>query len=105
MMSDDRFLDRLRRDAQQLRYEPANDALWRLSARVQERIRSADTPAGLLAQWFRPVAAAFAALALVATLSVVWIEQNAEPVAIEAMAAAPAAIADLAIDGETLGVE
>lgn len=105
-MSDDRFLERLRHDAQQLRCEPADDALWtRLTARVRERIRAVESPAGFLAQWFRPVAAAFVALALVAGLSVMWIEQNAEPAAIEAMAVAPAAIADLAVDGETLGVE
>ena len=40
-MTEDKFLDRLRRDAQSLRYEPSDDFLWsRLTSRILEEIRA-----------------------------------------------------------------
>ena len=104
-MSEDRFLDQLRADAQALRYEPADVVTARLTAHIDERVRSRPTVTQLLDAWFRPVAASFAAIAVVALLSVSWAERALEPVSMESMAAAPAAVNDVAIDGETLGVD
>ncbi len=99
-MTEDRFLDRLRKDAQQLRYEPEDDFAWtRLTARIQERMRAQPPVAQLLAQWFRPVAASLAVLLIVAALSVQWTDTT-PPATVEAMAAAPAS--DL---GDALSVE
>lgn len=75
-MSEDRFLDRLRADARQLRYEPADDAVWtRLSARIRQRIAE-PTVIDLLARWFRPVAASLAAVAIVASVGLTLIDSN-----------------------------
>ena len=75
-MSEDRFLDRLREDAQPLRYEPADDFVWtRLSARIRQRIAE-PTVIDLLARWFRPVAASLAAVAIVASVGLTLIDSN-----------------------------
>jgi hypothetical protein len=75
-MSEDRFFERLRREARQLRYQPADDFVWaRLSARIRERI-SQPTVAELLAAWVRPVAASLAALAIVASIGLTLIERS-----------------------------
>ena len=101
-MSDDRFFERLRDDAQQLRYEPADDVMWtRLAARVRDRIQSQPTVAQLLASWFRPIAASLLALSLAAALGIEWIEQTREPSTIEAMVSASAPTTDFgALNGE-----
>ena len=103
-MSDDKFFDRLRQDAQQLRYEPADDAMWtRLQARVRERVRVQPGVAQMLAAWFRPVAAALATLSIIAALSVQWVDRRAQPVTVEAIASASApSSGDF---GAALGVE
>ncbi len=75
-MSEDRFLDRLRDDARQLRYQPADDFVWtRLSAQIRARIAQ-PTVAELLAAWFRPVAVSVVALAVVASIGLTWIESS-----------------------------
>ena len=97
MTDDDKFFERLREDAKQLRYEPADDAVFtRLAARVQERVAAQPSTAQLLARWFRPMAASLAALTLIAALSVQWIEQSHEPLTVEGMVAggAPAEFGD-----------
>jgi hypothetical protein len=73
-MSEDRFLDRLRADARQLRYEPDDDFVWtRLSARIRQRIAE-PTVIDLLARWFRPVAASLVAVAIVAGVGLTLID-------------------------------
>jgi len=102
-MSDEEFVNRLRTDAQQLRYEPADDAVWaRLAARIDERVRTQPTVAQLLAIWFRPVAASFAIVSVVAALSLTWIEQPRETSTVESVVAAGAPSTDV---GDALGVE
>ncbi len=75
-MNDD-FLEKLRNDARQLRFEPEDDRLWtRLAARVRERVRAEVSVSQLLARWFRPITASLAMLALVAALSFTWFERS-----------------------------
>jgi hypothetical protein len=102
-MSDDRFFDRLRDDARQLRYEPDNDAVWtRLAARIESGIRSEPTVSQLLARWFRPVAASLAALSVAGALTVQWIDQSRETVTVESIVAAAEPAHDF---GDAFGVE
>jgi hypothetical protein len=98
-MSDDKFLERLRDDAQRLRYEPDDVMLSRLSARVRERRGAAPTVAQFLARWFRPVAASLAVLAFAATLGVQYFESNQQqPATLEAaMSADPV---EISVDGD-----
>jgi hypothetical protein len=100
MTEDDKFFERLREDAQGLRYEPADDVVWtRLAARIHDGVRSQPTVSSLLAGWFRPVAASLAAVAVIAALSLGFIE---EPASVDAVLAAGHPAMDL---GETLSVE
>ena len=102
-MTDDKFFERLRDDAAQLRYEPGDPATWtRLQARVAARVREQPTAAQLLATWFRPIAAALATLSLIAALSVQWIDQTQQPASLEAMVSAAAPQADI---GDAFSVE
>ncbi|MEA2571946.1 MAG: hypothetical protein QOI24_3947 [Acidobacteriota bacterium] len=80
-MSNDRFLERLRIEAQSLRFEPSHFAVTRMSARIRERIAT-PTVSQLLANWMRPLALSFGAIALVSTLGVAWYESQ-ETVAME----------------------
>jgi hypothetical protein len=68
-MNDETF-ERLRRDAARLRYEPSERLLSRLASRIRERIAQ-PTIVEIIAAWFRPVSAAVAALALVASLTMI----------------------------------
>jgi hypothetical protein len=79
-MSEDTFLDRLRDEARLLRYEPDDLAMTRLAARIRARVGASPQPgvSQLLARWFRPLVASLAALAVCATLSVIWIERAPE---------------------------
>ena len=72
MNEEDRFLERLRSDAKQLRFEPADDVFWnRLSARIRERISvSPPSVAELLSRWIRPVVATFSAIALAGIVTI-----------------------------------
>lgn len=78
-MNDDRFFERVRNDAGQLRYEPDDDVMWsRLAARVRERVQLAPRPtvAELLAGWLRPLAASVAALMVFTALAAGYVAQN-----------------------------
>lgn len=68
-MTDEEFFDRLREDAAPLRYEPDPFALTRVRARVRERIARPSVP-GVLAAWFRPLAATLTAIAIAAAVAV-----------------------------------
>jgi hypothetical protein len=67
-MSDDKFFDRVRKDASGLRYEADAIVLTRMSARIRARVAAPPTVAQLLAAWFRPLAATFSAVALAAVI-------------------------------------
>lgn len=69
-MSEDRFMERLRSDAGVLRYEADAVTLARVRARIRGRIESPATVAGLLAAWFRPLAATLVAVAIAAAIGV-----------------------------------
>jgi len=100
-MNDDNFLERLRDDARQLRYEPDDLAWVRLQARVRERIAH-PTAAQFLASWFRPLAASLAALSLVAALSTAYYVQARDQVTIDSLAASSA---EISVDGATYSVD
>jgi hypothetical protein len=107
MTDNDDFLDRLRTDARQLRYEPDEFMSTRIAARVRERI-AADSQAGIaqiLARWFRPVVASLATLALVATLGIQWAEQSqtASPASLDTMTSTQTV--DISVGGDTFSVE
>ena len=74
MNDDDLFLERLRRDAVVLRFEPDDEILWsRLQARVRGGIRTVKatpTVAQLLASWMRPVGASLVVLAIAGSIVV-----------------------------------
>ena len=90
-MTDDPFFDRLRNEARSLRYE-ADDALCtRLLARVRERVAAPLTVSQLLAQWFRPLTASVAAIALTASIGITWYQQTHEPVSVEQLSTIDAA--------------
>lgn len=89
-MSDDRFFERLREDAQRLRYEPDDFMVTRITARVHERIAMQTTVSATLMRWFRPLATSMAALALAASLGLAWLshtaQQPASATAVESLA-------------------
>jgi hypothetical protein len=81
-MTDDKFFERLREDAQSLRYEGDDLLAARLAARVRDRLTARPpTVAQLLAAWMRPLAASLAALVLSVTIGLTWqqSQQNQEP--------------------------
>jgi len=99
-MNDDRFLERLRDDARQLRYDASDVMLTRLTARVRARIAAPPSVESFLARWFRPLAASLAALALAAILGVQWYEGRQQQTATleAAMSADPI---EISVDGNT----
>lgn len=77
MPDDDKFFERLRSDATQLRYQPDDVAVARLRARIHARIE--EPRAGvleILAAWFRPLAATLMAIALAAVIGVKTIDTS-----------------------------
>jgi hypothetical protein len=74
-MTDERFFERLRKDAAPLRYEPDPFALTRIGAAVRERIQR-PTVMQLLAAWFRPLAATLTAIGLAAAIGIAAIDTN-----------------------------
>jgi hypothetical protein len=105
-MSDDRFLERLRDGARPLRFEPDDIMATRIAARIRERI-AADAHAGvsqILARWFRPVIASLATLALVATLSIQWVEQTGDTSATTLDSASSQSV-DISVGGDTFSVD
>jgi hypothetical protein len=107
MTDDDNFLEQLRTDARQLRFEPDDMMTTRIAARVRERI-AAESQAGIaqiLARWFRPVVASLATLALVATLGVQWLEQSRDASATTLDALTSTQSVDISVGGDTFSVE
>jgi hypothetical protein len=98
-MSEDKFFDRLREDAANLRYTPQDEFTWtRLGARIRNRLNSDATVAQMLARWFRPIIASFAMLAIVAVLSIRWVETrepayNADSISSNSL--------EISVDGDT----
>lgn len=74
-MNEDRFWERLRHDARQLRYDVDAVAASRLAARVRAHMMQ-PTIAELIAAWFRPLAASLTALALAAAIGLSIAERN-----------------------------
>jgi hypothetical protein len=68
-MDDDKFFERLTRDAAALRHRPDEVALSRIRARIREHI-ARPTVAQLLAAWLRPLAATLTAVALAAVIGI-----------------------------------
>ena len=107
MTDNDKFLDRLRADARQLRYEPDEMMSIRIAARVRERI-AAESQAGIaqmLARWFRPVVVSLATLALVATLGIQWAEQSHDASAAAMDSLTSTQTVDISVGGDTFSVE
>lgn len=104
-MSEDRFFERLRDAARPLRFEPDDFMATRITARVRERVSSRTTVAGVLARWFRPLAASMTALALAATVGIVWIDRAAASPnpAVEAIATNNSPV-EIAVDGDVYSV-
>jgi hypothetical protein len=107
MTDNDNFLDDLRSDARQLRYEPDAMMSTRIAARVRERIavESQTGIAQVLARWFRPVVASLATLALVATLGIQWAEQSHDTSAASLDSMASTQTVDISVGGDTFSVE
>jgi hypothetical protein len=104
---DDQFMERLRGDARQLRYEPDDRMTTRIAARVRERI-AAEAQSGIalvLARWFRPVVASLATLALVAALGVQWLEQSHEVQTTALDSLTSTQTVDISVGGDTFSVE
>ncbi len=106
MIENDDFLERLRPEARQLRFEPDEMMSTRIAARVRERI-AAESQAGIaqiLARWFRPVVVSLATLALVAALGVQWLESRDVPVtSLDTLTSTQTV--DISVGGDTFSVE
>jgi hypothetical protein len=74
-MSEDRFLDDVRRDATGLRFELDSVAAARLRARVRARLTE-PTVTHFLAAWIRPVAASLTALAIMAGIAITVLDSD-----------------------------
>jgi hypothetical protein len=107
MIENDDFLERLRPEARQLRFEPDKMMATRIAARVRERI-AAESQAGIaqvLARWFRPVVVSLATLALVAALGVQWLEQSREIPVTSLDALTSTQTVDISVGGDKFSVE
>ncbi|HXA19452.1 MAG TPA: hypothetical protein VN380_20845 [Thermoanaerobaculia bacterium] len=107
MIENDDFLERLRPEARQLRFEPDEMMATRIAARVRERI-AAESQAGIaqvLARWFRPVVVSLATLALVAALGVQWLEQSRDVPVTSLDALSSTQTVDISVGGDTFSVE
>ncbi len=104
-MSDDRFLERLREEAAQLRFEPRDAFLWtRLRARVRERLEHPTNVAQMLARWFRPVTAFFLVLAVGAALSITWVERAHESSYVSEAMVSSSTPVEITLDGDTFSL-
>src|SRR5262245_13164926 len=97
VMTEEKFFEKLREDAARLRYS-LDDAGSRLSARVRERVRTETTVSQMLARWFRPITASFAMLALVAVLSLSWVERRDSASSTDTLASNSL---EITVDGDT----
>jgi hypothetical protein len=107
MIDDDPFLEQLRTNARQLRFEPDDMMTTRIAARVRERI-AAEAQAGIaqvLARWFGPVVTSLATLALVAMLGVQWFEQSSDISAATLDSLSSTQTVDISVGGDTFSVE
>ena len=102
-MSEDRFFERLRSDAEQLRYQPRDEFAWtRLIARIREAVRRQPNVPQLLARWVRPITASFVMLALAAAMTITWIERAHESAYVtEAMSSNSL---EISVDGDTFNL-
>src|SRR5438105_14465148 len=101
-MSSDRFFDRLRYEARQLRFEPDDSALWtRMAARIRERIQLQPSISQLLAGWFRPVAASLTALVLASAVSLALFEHARDTGSTDTMTSSSV---DISVGGDTFSV-
>jgi len=107
MIENDDFLERLRPEARQLRFEPDEMMATRIAARVRERI-AVESQAGIalvLARWFRPVVVSLATLAVVAALGVQWLEQSRDVPVTSLDALTSTQTVDISVGGDTFSVE
>jgi hypothetical protein len=107
-MTDDKFLARLRDEAQKLQFEPDDIMTARIAARVRGSLarEAQGGVAQILALWFRPVVASLATLALAAMLSVGWLElsRDAAPsTGLDSMTSTQSV--DISVGGDTFSVE
>jgi hypothetical protein len=100
-MSNDNFLERLRGEARQLRYEPDDFAFVRLQARVRERLVH-PSATQFLVSWFRPLAASLAALSIAAALTTAYFVQSRDQVTLDSMASNSV---EITVDGATYSVD
>jgi hypothetical protein len=103
-MSDDRFFEKLRAEAQPLRYEPDDFTVTRITARVRERISVPTSVAGMLAGWFRPLATSMAALALAASLGLAWVSNSAQTGATTVESLAANSPVEISVAGDVYSV-
>jgi hypothetical protein len=77
-MNEERFWERLRQDARELRFQPDAVMITRMEARIRARVIPLAHPTvpQLLARWFRPLAASLSAIALAATLGLAWVNTS-----------------------------
>ena len=107
MIDDDKFLERLRASARQLRFKPNDMMTTRIAARVRERI-AAEAQTGIaqvLARWFGPVVTSLATLALVAMLGVQWFEQTNDIAGTTLDSLSSTQTVDISVGGDTFSVE
>jgi hypothetical protein len=105
-MTDDNFLEQLRDEARQLRFEPDDFMTTRIAARVRARVseEAASGVSQMLARWFRPVVASLAVLSLAAVVGVGWLELAPEPASGLDVVSSSQTV-DVAVGGDTFSVE
>jgi hypothetical protein len=86
-MTDDRFFERLRDDAQSLRYAGDPFMTARIAARVRARIEAQPTVSLFLARWLRPIAASLSAVALAGCISVAVMESTSGDTSLDSLTA------------------
>ena len=106
-MTDDNFLEQLRDEVRQLRFEPDDMMTTRIAAHVRARVAGVAQAgvAQILARWLRPVVMSLATLGLAATLGVGWLEQSREVPANGLDALTSTQTVDISVGGDTFSVE
>lgn len=101
-MNEERFFERLREDAQPLRFELDALMTTRIAAGVRGRVSGQPNVTGVLARWFRPLAASMAAVALASLLGMIWIDRESAP-AVDALASTSSPV-EIAVAGDVYSV-
>jgi hypothetical protein len=101
-MNEERFFERLREDAQPLRFEPDQLMTTRIASGVRGRVSAQPNVAGVLARWFRPLAASMAAVALASLLGMVWLDRASAP-EVDALASGSSPV-EIAVAGDVYSV-